>query len=204
MWTNTKYSPTANMVFPARQSCESNWSHWYMSYPKHRTKEHRQTRSSSTFPRCLTVFRINASFRNSITTRSMDTMIADFFTDRRQNVIIEGVTSDSAPVVSGVPLGSVLGPLLFLLFINDLPDNLTSQTRHFADDCIVYRTVRNQEDCMLLQQDLYKLAEWEHRLGMEFHTQKCSVLSVTRPRSRSTIKHPYKLKGYTLEAQEST
>ena len=130
--------------------------------------------------------------------------VADFLTDRTQNVIIEGVTSDSAPVVSGVPQGSVLGPLLFLLFINDLPDNLTSQTRLFADDCIVYRTVRNQEDCMLLQQDLYKLAEWEHRWGMEFHPQKCSVLSVTRPRSRSTIKHPYKLKGHTLEVQECT
>ena len=81
--------------------------------------------------------------------------VSDFLTGRTQNVVIEGVTSESAPVVSGVPQGSVLGPLLFLLFINDLPDNLTSQTRLFADDCIVYRTVRSHEDCLSLQQDLY-------------------------------------------------
>ena len=85
--------------------------------------------------------------------------VSDFLTGRTQNVVIEGVTSESAPVVSGVPQGSALGPLLLLLFINDLPDNLTSQTRLFADDCIVYRTVRSHEDCLSLQQDLYQLAK---------------------------------------------
>ena len=91
---------------------------------------------------------------------------------------------------------------MFLLFINDLPDNLTSQTRLFADDCIVYRTVRSHEDCLSLQQDLYRLAEWELKWGMEFHPQKCSVLSVTK--SRSPIKHPYMLKGHILEVQDCT
>ena len=128
--------------------------------------------------------------------------VSDFLTGRTQNVVIEGVTSESAPVVSGVPQGSVLGPILFLIFINDLPDNLTSQTRLFADDCIVYRRVRSHEDCLSLQQDLYRLAEWELKWGMEFHPQKCSVLSVTR--SRSPIKHPYKLKGHILEVQDCT
>ena len=106
--------------------------------------------------------------------------VTDFLSGRTQSVVIEGVSSGSAPVVSGVSQGSVLGPLLFLLFINDLPNNLNSQTRLFADDCIVYRTVRNQEDCMALQQDLHKLAEWENNWGMEFHPQKCSVLRVSR------------------------
>ena len=128
--------------------------------------------------------------------------VSDFLTGRTQNVVIEGVTSESAPVVSGVPQGSVLGSLLFLLFINNLPDNLTSQTRLFADDCIVYRTVRSHEDCSSLQKDLYRLAEWELKLGMEFHAQKCSALSVTR--SRSPIKHPYKLKVHILEVQDCT
>ena len=72
--------------------------------------------------------------------------ISSFLTGRTQSVVAEGISSESAPVVSRVPQGSVLGPLLFLLFINDLPDNLTSKTRLFSDDCIVYRTVMSPED----------------------------------------------------------
>ena len=129
--------------------------------------------------------------------------ISSFLRNRTQRVVVEGCASDSVPVVSGVPQGSVLGPLLFLLFINDLPDKINSQTRLFADDCIVYRPIRSPEDCSILQQDLYTLAEWETKWGMEFHPQKCSVLSISGPRS-NTIKYPYSLKGHTLEAQDIT
>ena len=60
--------------------------------------------------------------------------ITSFLIGRSQMVIVEGSESESAPVISGVPQGSVLGPLLFLLFINDLPNNIGSNTRLFADD----------------------------------------------------------------------
>ena len=96
----------------------------------------------------------------------------------------------------------MLGPLLLLLFINDLPDKIISKTRLFADDCIVYRPVYDHSDCAALQQDLDALAEWEAKWGMAFHPQKCSVLSVSR--ARSPIRYPYKLKGHTLETEDST
>ena len=77
--------------------------------------------------------------------------ILDFLSGRSQRVVLEGASSDSEPVVSGVPQGTVLGPVLFLLYINDLPDVVVHSTaRLFADDCIVYRPIRNNDDTILL------------------------------------------------------
>ena len=60
-------------------------------------------------------------------------------------------------MLSGVPQGSVLWPILFLIFINDLPDNINSTVRLFADDCVLYRNIRGSEDQQLLQDDLEKI-----------------------------------------------
>ena len=92
--------------------------------------------------------------------------IKSFLSGRTQQVIVDGATSEKAPVVSDVPQGTVLGPLLFLLFINDLPDWVTSRTRLFADDCIVYRKIQTPQDCNQLQRDLDSLAQWESTWGM--------------------------------------
>ena len=85
-------------------------------------------------------------------------------------------------MISGIPQGSVPGPALFLMFINDLPDDLSSKTRMFADDFIVYREITSTQDQTTLQDDLDKLAAWEEKWGMDFHPQKCSFSGYLEPR----------------------
>ena len=88
--------------------------------------------------------------------------IKAFLTGRIQSVVFEGAKSEAVPVISGVPQGTVLGPTLFLLYINDLPLQVSSSTtKLFADDCIVYREIDSPADAKLLQHDLDALQNWE-------------------------------------------
>ena len=128
--------------------------------------------------------------------------IRAFLSDRTQVVVVDGQESDIGNVESGVPQGSVLGPSLFLFYINDLPTNLTSTVRLFADDTIVYLTVKSESDCGELQKDLDKLAIWENKWRMEFHPDKCTVLTVTK--KKTPVMFNYKLHGHTLEHEEAT
>ena len=91
-------------------------------------------------------------------------------------------TPCNADVLSGVPQGSVLGPCLFLFYINDMPEGLHQETtvRLFADDTIAYLAVTNNQDAEKLQEDLTKLEKWEQTWHMKFHPDKCQVLTITR------------------------
>ena len=123
--------------------------------------------------------------------------IKDFLSNRKQRVLIGGESSEEAPVTSGVPQGSVLGPALFLVFINDLPEQVKSSVRLFADDTIVYHNIKDTKDCEELQQDLLELERWETEWQMEFHPDKCNIIRVTR--SKNPIMFNYQLRGHQLE-----
>ena len=85
--------------------------------------------------------------------------IEGFLTERQQQVVIDGQESTNSPVLSGVPQGTVLGPLLVLVYINDLPDWVKSEVRLFADDLILYREMKTPADCDVLQQDINSLCK---------------------------------------------
>ena len=108
--------------------------------------------------------------------------IEHWLSGRSQQVVIEGVTSDTVSVTSGVPQGSVLGPILFLIFINDISKDITSTVRLFADDTIIYRSISSDADCAILQKDLNALDAWSVEWQMEFHPSKCNVIHITRAR----------------------
>lgn len=127
--------------------------------------------------------------------------IKSFLKNRSQSVVVEGKQSPTVPVLSGVPQGSVLGPCLFLAYINDLPDSLKSRTRLFADDTIVYLTINSESDPEILQNDLKKLEQWESNWSMEFNPDKCEVIRVAR--KKNPIIYPYKLHNIELKTTEN-
>ena len=86
--------------------------------------------------------------------------LSSFLKDRTMKVVVEGEESKSVKVESGVTQGTVLGPLMFLFHINDLPDSVKSQVRPFADDCLLYKPIKSPKDHELLQNDLRELEKW--------------------------------------------
>ena len=124
--------------------------------------------------------------------------INDFLADRQQQVLLNGVKSSKLAVDSGVPQGTVLGPTLFLLFINDLPEHVTCNARLFADDCLLYRNVNNSSDAQLLQKDLSSLVKWEEDWQMNFNPEKCYVIHISKKSKPSSF--DYILHNHVLEA----
>ena len=105
--------------------------------------------------------------------------IDSFLQERAQTVSIQGIKSSSIPVVSGVPQGSVLGPLLFLLFINDIDNDIQSSLRLFADDTILYREIWSKDDHNIIQNDIHTLFKWSQTWKLDFNVSKCKVLTIS-------------------------
>jgi len=104
--------------------------------------------------------------------------IEDFLSNRKQRVNINGNSSGYCDVVSGVPQGSILGPLLFVIYINDVPDNVKSSCYLFADDTKLYNVIRSEDDQKQLQSDIFALCKWSSEWMLRFNVQKCKVLNI--------------------------
>ena len=129
---------------------------------------------------------------------SLFNWISSFLSNRLQYVVVDGSISDKGPVLSGVPQDTVLGPLLFLIYINDIHKNLSPGThiRLFADDSLLYREIHNTTDTITLQKDLDQLQKWEKLNKMEFHPDKCQLLKIST--KRQTINFNYEIHGTKL------
>ena len=129
--------------------------------------------------------------------------IRAFLHQRSQRVVIRGSTSESFEVTSGVPQGSVLGPILFLIFINDLPLEIISPLSLFADDSKVFSRIvadknkkkgQAENGNVLLQKDLNSIASWAKKWKMEFNVDKCKIMHL----GNQNIKHTYTMDGSSL------
>ena len=118
-----------------------------------------------------------------------------------QQVILDGAKSNSALVSSYVPQGTVLGPLLFLVYINDLLSNVNATGRPFADDCLLYRTIKTTDDAVSLQNNLDTLQQWEKDWLMSFNPDKCEVIRITN--KKMIIDAKYTIPGQVLHETNS-
>ena len=104
--------------------------------------------------------------------------IKEFLENRQQRVIVNGNYSEWSKVTSGIPQRSVLGPLLFDLYINDLPDCILSQVFLFVDDTKMFRHIQNSDDQKICQDYITRLQAWTDKWLLKFHPEKCKLLAI--------------------------
>ena len=123
------------------------------------------------------------------------TWVESFLSNRKQRVKVNDSYSAWHKVTSGIPQGSVLGPILFVLFINDLPNRVKSSVYMFADDTKLYRQISVAEDSRSLQEDLDHLFSWSEDWKLKFHPDKCKVLEI-RGKSNTNTTNTYHMSRY--------
>ncbi|CAB4013121.1 Hypothetical predicted protein, partial [Paramuricea clavata] len=125
-----------------------------------------------------------------VTGRLLD-WFRDYLSGRTQRVVVEGVLSSWVPVISGVPQGSILGPTLFAVFINDLPEVTSngSSESMYVDDTKLFRNINSTTDGDCLQESLSNHVTWSHDNNIKFNALKCKVLSVARKKNPMTYNY---------------
>ena len=131
------------------------------------------------------------------------TWFHNYLTDRKQLVSINGTRSSVLPVSSGVPQGSILGPLLFLVYINDLPDAITSCNIFlFADDTKCCQSIKTLSDCSRLQHCVDVLQDWSIKWNLHFNDSKCMLVQFRKP-CNTIVSHSYKIGDHTIATRDS-
>ena len=149
--------------------------------------------------------RLLAKLRHCGVNGKLHKWVTSWLHNRELCVVIDGAESEKCEVASGVPQGSVLGPLFFIIYINDIVHGLNSNIRLFADDALFYQTIHSENDHQLLQQDLDALCAWADRWSMEFNTNKCYALHImTKHQKRKAVCIPYKMGEHLLERVTDT
>ena len=127
------------------------------------------------------------------------TWIHNYLAERRQAVVLNGASSQSAHVISGVPQGSILGPLLFLIYIDDITHANISEASKIVIYILLYRPISSKEDYVALQSDIDALSNWTTGNFMTFNTTKCKFMLISRKRSHYVPTTPLSLNGCILE-----
>jgi hypothetical protein len=127
-----------------------------------------------------------------------------YLSNRRQRVVVEGNCSEYKRVLSGVPQGSILGPLLFVMYINDIVKEINNDSflYLYADDSKLGRTIMTINDCTELQAELNKLVFWSHKWGLKFNARKCCVMSFLKDKNK--IVYNYTMMEQTLDRVSNT
>ena len=123
----------------------------------------------------------------------------DYLSNRKQRVVVGGKCSSWLNITSGVPQGSILGPLFVVIFISDLPEVISqeSSVALYADDCKAFRVVNYPNDLMMFQDDLASLCTWSQQKRMTFNVKKCKLMRITQ--KKQPFRSSFTLNGSVLE-----
>ena len=117
--------------------------------------------------------------------------VENFLYGRKQRVQGNGRFSKWSNVSSGIPQGSVLGPILFVIYINDLPDSAVSDIALYADDTKIFKDIQLDSDIIVVQNDLFRLQDWSDDWLLLFHPDKCIVIRISLPWKQDYINPEY-------------
>ena len=121
-----------------------------------------------------------------------------------QRVVLRGTCSSWSPVLSGVPQGTILGPVLFILYVNDISSGISSTVKLYADDTKVYREISDiARDTSILQSDLFHLRNWSEVWQLNFNSKKCEIMRVTHNRDKPVPHYSFVPCGERLSSVSS-